>query len=188
MPSRDARQALMDTALAFAMMRPTASLDEIAEAAGVGRATLFRHFPNRTALLREAGRQVLDDVDARLAVEVPVAGSRADARRALRTVLAILIDGGLPLHAVFSAPGLVDDPALRAASKRLDRHIAPVLDAAAEAGLLRAGLDAAWLDAAFDGLLFAAWTAVREGRLTPEEVPDRLLSTLLHGFGPGRRR
>jgi AcrR family transcriptional regulator len=182
------RQAVMDTALAFAMLRPTASLDEIAIAAGVGRATLFRHFPNRTALLREAGRQVLDDVDARLAAEIPALGSRADARRALRAVLEVLVDGGLPLHAVFSAPGLADDAALRAASKRLDRHIAPVLAAAADAGLLRADLDAAWRDAAFDGLLFAAWTAVREGRLAREDAPDRLLSMLLHGFGPERRR
>jgi AcrR family transcriptional regulator len=188
MPSRDSRQAIMDTALAFAMLRPTASLDDIAMDAGVGRATLFRHFPNRTALLREAGRQVLDDVEARLASEVPALGSRADARRALRVVLAVLIDGGLPLHAVFSAPGLADDPALRAASKRLDRHIAPVLAAAVDAGLVRTGLDAAWLDAAFDGLLFAAWTAVREGRIAREDAPDRLLSTLLHGFGPERRR
>ncbi|MGL6291607.1 MAG: TetR family transcriptional regulator, partial [Silanimonas sp.] len=51
------------------MLRPTASLDEIALAAGVGRATLFRHFPNRTTLLREAGRRVLGEVEARLAAE-----------------------------------------------------------------------------------------------------------------------
>lgn len=193
MPFRESRpdatrQAVMDTALAFAMLRPTASLDEIALAAGVGRATLFRHFPNRATLLREAGRRVLGEVEARLAADVPAADTAASARRALRIVLAILIDGGLPLHAVFSAPGLADDVVLKAAAKRLDRHIAPVLDAAARFGLLRADLDAAWLDAAFDGLLFAAWTAVREGRLASADAPDRLLSTLLHGFGPERRR
>jgi AcrR family transcriptional regulator len=187
-PIRDARQAVMETALTFAMLRPTASLDEIAAAAGVGRATLFRHFPNRTALLREAGRQVLDDVDARLASTIPPPGSRTETRRALRALIVVLIDGGLPLHAVFSAPGLADDPALRAASKRLDRHIAPLLAAAAATGLLRRDLDAAWLDAAFDGLLFAAWTAIREGRLALEDAPDHLLTTLLHGFGPERRR
>lgn len=193
MPFQDSRadatrQAVMDTALSFAMLRPTASLDEIAVAAGVGRATLFRHFPNRTALLREAGQRVLGEVEARLAAEVPRPDSPATARRALRTVFAVLVDGGLPLHAVYSAPGLADDPALRAATRRLDRHVAPVLDAAAAFGLLRADLDAAWLDAAFDGLLFAAWTAIREGRLASGDAPDRLLSTLLDGFGPERRR
>ena len=94
MPFRESRpdatrQAVMDTALAFAMLRPTASLDEIALAAGVGRATLFRHFPNRTTLLREAGRRVLGEVEARLAAEVPQPDTAASARRALDNILSV---------------------------------------------------------------------------------------------------
>jgi AcrR family transcriptional regulator len=178
----------MDTALRFAMLQPAASLDEIAAAAGIGRATLFRHFPNRTALLRAAGQSVLERLEQRLRAEACAPNSADEVRRALRTVLTALIDGGLPLHAVFAAPGVADDPVLKAACKRLDRHIEPILEAAASTGLLRAGIDAAWFEAAFDGLLYAAWTAVREGRIAREDAPQRLLETLLQGFGPGDRR
>lgn len=188
MEIRDSRQAVMDAALRFAMLRPSASLDAIAEAAGVGRATLFRHFPNRKALLRAAGRQVLERVEERLAAEVPTPRTAAEVRAALRAMFTVLVEAGLPLHAVFAAPGLADDPALRAATKRLDRCIDPLLAAAVASGVLRSDLDETWLAAAFDGLLYAAWTAVREGRIDAAAAPDRLLDTLLSGFGPALPR
>ncbi len=45
---------------AFAEHGPTASLDDIAKRAGVGPGTLYRHFPNRLALLEAAYRDVVD--------------------------------------------------------------------------------------------------------------------------------
>ena len=41
---------------AFATLGPTAPLDDIARAAGVGSGTLYRHFPNRTALMEAVYR------------------------------------------------------------------------------------------------------------------------------------
>lgn len=178
----------MDAALRLAMLDPAASLDAVAAAAGVGRATLFRHFPNRQALLRAAGRRVLGELEQRLEAVAPPTSSAESVRAALREALAALLEGGLPLQAVMAAPGLADDPALRAAARRLDRHLAPLFERATAAGLLRPDIDAAWLDAAFDGLLYAAWTAVREGRIAAQRAPDLLLDALLDGFGrPGRR-
>ncbi len=45
---------------AFAEHGPQASLDDIAKRAGVGPGTLYRHFPNRLALLEAAYRDVVD--------------------------------------------------------------------------------------------------------------------------------
>lgn len=46
------RQLLLDAAReAFARSGVTASLDDVAKAAGVGPGTLYRHFPNRDALV-----------------------------------------------------------------------------------------------------------------------------------------
>lgn len=42
-------------------------MNDVAEAAGVARATVYRYFPNRDALLDELARSAVSDVEARLA-------------------------------------------------------------------------------------------------------------------------
>jgi AcrR family transcriptional regulator len=64
-----------------------ASMNEVAEAAGVARATVYRYFPNREALLEELAQTAVRDLDARLASarigEVPPDEGIARAVRAL---------------------------------------------------------------------------------------------------------
>ena len=71
----------------FANGGEQASMNEVAEAAGVARATVYRYFPNREALLDELAHTAVRDVDARLASaridEVPPDEGIARAVRAL---------------------------------------------------------------------------------------------------------
>lgn len=71
----------------FANGGDQASMNEVAEAAGVARATVYRYFPNREALLDELTQAAVRDVDTRLASaridEVPPDEGIARAVRAL---------------------------------------------------------------------------------------------------------
>ncbi|WP_272477651.1 TetR/AcrR family transcriptional regulator [Baekduia alba] len=64
-----------------------ASMNEVAEAAGVARATVYRYFPNRESLLDELAQTAVRDVETRLASarvdEVPPDEGIARAVRAL---------------------------------------------------------------------------------------------------------
>jgi TetR/AcrR family transcriptional regulator, mexCD-oprJ operon repressor len=61
-------EAILDgAARLFASEGDHASMNEVAEAAGVARATVYRYFPNREALLDELARTAVQDVDTRLA-------------------------------------------------------------------------------------------------------------------------
>lgn len=179
----DSRTAAMDAALLLYTFRPDASLDEVAAHARISRATLFRHFPNRSALLRAAGVHVIGRLDEALGRCVSDGGPP---RERLHAALAVLVEAGLPLHAVFGLAERADDVELKDALRALDRHLEPVLDACIDAGLIASDLPAQWLDAALDGLLYAAWSAIHAGSFTPAQATDLLLRTLLHGFAPVR--
>lgn len=60
--------AILDgAAQVFVLEGEQASMSQVATAAGVARATVYRYFPNREALLDELIRNAVDQVDVRLA-------------------------------------------------------------------------------------------------------------------------
>jgi TetR/AcrR family transcriptional repressor of mexCD-oprJ operon len=60
--------AILDgAASAFAAQGEQANMNDVAAAAGVARATVYRYFPNRQALLDELARVALSDAEALLA-------------------------------------------------------------------------------------------------------------------------
>jgi TetR/AcrR family transcriptional repressor of mexCD-oprJ operon len=80
--------AILDGAAGIlAVQGEQASMNDVAAAAGVARATVYRYFPNRQALLDELARAAVSDADERLAAaridEVPPEEGVARAVRAL---------------------------------------------------------------------------------------------------------
>ena len=64
---RVASAILEGAAEIFAVQGEHASMNDVADAAGVARATVYRYFPNREALLDELARAAVTNVDERLA-------------------------------------------------------------------------------------------------------------------------
>jgi AcrR family transcriptional regulator len=64
---RVAATILDGAARLFVVQGEQASMNDVAAAAGVARATVYRYFPNRQALVDELGRAAVNDADERLA-------------------------------------------------------------------------------------------------------------------------
>ena len=78
-----ARQGLLGAAGAVLARNPGAAMAEIAALAGVGRATLYRHFPTREDLIRALALESLRQSDE-AAKRIPI--ERSSAERVLAEV------------------------------------------------------------------------------------------------------
>ncbi|MBE1493270.1 AcrR family transcriptional regulator [Amycolatopsis lexingtonensis] len=185
--SETARRAILTAALDLAGKLGYAklSIEGIAQAAGVGKQTIYRWWPSKGALLFDAFLTLAGEgEDAAL----PDTGDlAADLKLVLRATITELDDPRYdqPMRALHTE--IVHDPALAADyAKRLDGPMRDLkkarLRSAQEAGELAADLD---LDVAVDlvwGPVLTRWLQ-RTGPLTPEYT-DRVVDTALRGLRP----
>jgi AcrR family transcriptional regulator len=138
--ARRNRQQLVAAARdVFVELGPDAPLDEVARRAGVGIATLYRRFPDRTSLQRAVALDVL----ARAAeVASRAEAEEADAWRAL----ARYMHGALDLRISAVMPALLgtisfSDDEFRRAREAATTPVLRILAAGQAAGQLRADID-----------------------------------------------
>jgi len=169
--------AILDAALACFADRPDANMSEIARAAGVGRVTLYSHFPSRTDLLDAALERAVLEAGTILDAEVRDDDPADHALGALVRTSWRVLDRHRRL---FEAAQRGLEP------ERLRRHHDPAL-ARVEAlirrgqaeGIFRTDLPLAWLVTTFYGLIHAAANDVNAARLDPQAAPRLLEATLL---------
>ncbi|MGH3312830.1 MAG: TetR/AcrR family transcriptional regulator [Streptomyces sp.] len=142
---------------AFVIHGADAPLDEIARRAGVGNATLYRHFPDRGTLVHgvvlavtdriaDRAQDALDtvatgDTDADADTDNTVDGS--DVFAALRDFVFAAIEERVGALCPMLADGFDrDDPELLAARRRLERLSSELLQRAKNAGQLRPDVEA----------------------------------------------
>lgn len=157
------------------------TLESVAKAAGVGIGTLYRHFPNREALVDAAYRSEL----ARLCDSVPDLLAAMPADKAMRTWMDLFIEYMTTKKGMSDALRMViasgGNPFAESRGRLLAAFSA-LLAAGAADGTLRADLDPADLLASMSGVsLVAATTAQRE-------QAGRLLDLLMDGLRYGAAR
>ncbi|MGW8374490.1 TetR/AcrR family transcriptional regulator [Streptomyces sp. ODS28] len=130
---------------------PEAPLDEIARAAGVGNATLYRHFPDREALLRAVVLAVTERITERAerALEVldeagapGAADGAAQADDGVFAAVCGFVEGAVEERVGALCPVLSrrfdeDDPQFLGARTRLEERVQELVQRAQDAGQLR---------------------------------------------------
>ncbi|HEU5007612.1 MAG TPA: TetR/AcrR family transcriptional regulator [Jatrophihabitantaceae bacterium] len=162
--ARENREKLVRAARAAFAAGETVSLDAIARAAGVGIGTLYRHFPNREALVEAVYRDQVDELrvgaGALLASHPPVAALRAwmdlfadwaDAKRGMVSALATL-----------RSRGTLDMDASR---REISSILGTLVSAGIASGELRPDVDPADLRSLLAGILAAATDRDQVARL-----------------------
>jgi AcrR family transcriptional regulator len=174
--ARRNRQAVLDAGAKLLAERPGASMQEIADASGVGRTTVYRHFPARedlvAALIEQVAQQVVSATSGALAV-------RGTAAEGLRRFAADLVLLGTRWR--FLREQRLE---VLASLQESDRAFVQWVREAQRRGELRTDLPAEWMLAVAKGVLTSSNDEV--DRLGIEETARLAGETLVSAFTPRR--
>ncbi|MEM7660643.1 MAG: helix-turn-helix domain-containing protein [Pseudomonadota bacterium] len=173
------KDAIIEAAFDVFSRDPSAPLSEISDRAGVGRATLHRHFAGRDELIRALALIAIDEMDTVAEAACENVSSHAQAFQQMLTALIPLGDR----HGFLALEPINDDPDISAAFARQQRETQEMVEDAKTEGLFDKGVPTSWITQAFDHLLYAAWESVKSGETTHKQAADLAWRTLTTGLG-----
>jgi AcrR family transcriptional regulator len=146
---------------------PDATIDDIARTAGVGRMTLYGHFPNRAELIEAALADAMRTGDETLAAVDLGGGARDALARLLESSWALVAESAALLEA---ADGVLPAGRLRELHAVPAERVERLVRRGQEEGAFRTDLPTAWLVNAVHYLLKGAAEEQRAGRLDTAEA------------------
>jgi AcrR family transcriptional regulator len=177
------RRTILDAAAALLVKDASASLGDVAAAAGMGRTTLHRHFATRDDLLRALALDAITRIGDAVEAGRPADGGAADAFMRIAEAVVPLADGFRFLEL---GPAVWDLPELRDRWFSLTRVLEELVERGKREGDLRPELPTALVVDVFAGALWSVGDAVREGRLARVDAARQFVDLVLHGAATRR--
>jgi len=170
------RAAIIEAAFLVFNDNPGASLADVATKAGVGRATLHRHFSARQDLIDALAQIAMDELDAAVDAATADATSHIDA---LRVSLIAIVP--LAPRQWFLSHELFEDENLIQRYSDSMAELRATIAAAQTEGAIAADLPALWAMSVYDNLIYAAWLLVRDKEATAAQAADLAWRSFLNG-------
>jgi TetR/AcrR family transcriptional repressor of mexCD-oprJ operon len=171
--------AILDAAaLVLSAKGDSASMEDVASAAGVGRATIYRYFPSRDDLLSALAEVAIDDAHRRI-MEADL--ERATVPEALARIIRAVVACGIKFSVLTNDHSHVD----RSRVESLIRDpIQAVFQRGQDEGVMRTDLTTDILVDLFGGLTKVALQIAGDDELGAEEASAVITSIFLDGVRP----
>ncbi|MEU2560635.1 helix-turn-helix domain-containing protein [Streptomyces longispororuber] len=172
------RDQVLRSAAALLTRKGSATMDEVAKAAGVSRATLHRHFAGRDALVR-----ALEDLGLRecLAALDAARLDEGTARDALRRMVGEIQPAAGLLAFLVTENALFEGESRHEGWARIDDRMTALFRRGQRDGEFRIDLTAVWLTEALYGLVSAGAWAVLDGRVAANDFRHMVAELLIGG-------
>jgi AcrR family transcriptional regulator len=169
---------LAATASVFATNR-SATLSDVANAAGVGRTTVHRYFTDRDRLIYEATTDSIRLMNNAVAEAATEQGSASDAIR--RTITALISVGDRILF-LYGDPSVLRG--VPADQRPNEKVLTDLIERGQAEGTLAAELSTSWILHALYGLLLKGCEDAHAGDLPRHTVAPLIIRTFEHGMFP----
>jgi AcrR family transcriptional regulator len=183
--ARRNRRTVLDAAVALLAQRPQATMQEVADASGLGRTTVYRHFPRRQDLIDALYEQVL--AESAQTVKDAIAEA-TNARELLCDLGARVIAIGDRYRFLDAHPELRERTLSGEADSEGRDPLHEYLTAAQQRGEVRDDVPVAWMLTSMRGLAVVAMFEVGAGRMTVEEASRHVGETCASAFATAESR
>lgn len=174
--------SLLNAAVATLGANPGASLQEIADAAGISRATLHRRFAGREELILAISEWAIGQLEG-INDSVELSGLRG------RAAIEALLESAIQLAPKIGF--LISEHSLECNQKFMNRvdtaqqHWHRLIEDGQRLGEIRVDLPSRWIADAIEGLMLAVFHGVRRGLTAPNDALRLVRITLLDGVCTG---
>jgi AcrR family transcriptional regulator len=161
---------------------PNVGMGEVGLAAGVSRATVYRHFPTREALISAIQAQAVEQSERALLACRLDEGSATDALQRLCTAWLDVAER-YAMAQLAAQPGVaIDAQAREHRSRILGYPLRALIERGQAAGDFSPTLSTEWAVRVFGALLLAGARAVADGTLARDEAPGAVFHSLHEGL------
>ncbi|MEU4512940.1 TetR family transcriptional regulator [Nonomuraea wenchangensis] len=169
--------AILEAATRLISADPAASVADIAKAAGVGRVTLYGHFPSREALVDAVLEHTVGLADAVLDDPALDESPAPEAMAALLHSAWEVLDRHRRLFV--AADRIMATERIREHHERPLRRVERLIERGRRDGDFRTDLPLPWLVTTFFSIIHSAAQERESGRLPAEDVEQVLVTTML---------
>ena len=185
MPPLDARahksrKALLNASISLLVSNPSASLTEVAAHAGVGRATLYRHFETREQLIQEIAYESLEMTEAVLA---PIKEENLQGRAALEALFKLILPLADRYHFLLSLWNIAaNDPKVLKLYEDQLAILGEMVEQGKEQGEISHAFSTTWVVTLVDSLIYSCWWLLSQEYMDLEQAADHAIQTLFNGI------
>ena len=173
--------AIVDAATECLSRDPAASTSEIAKVAGVGRVTLYGHFPSRTDLIDAVFVRAIERGEAALG-QVDLTGDPRAAMTRLIESSWHLVDRFRSL--LVAAQDALPPGRIRELHADPMERVERLIERGRKEGVFRTDLPTSWLVGTMHSVMHGAADEINAGRLTPDHAAAYITATVLAAFTP----
>lgn len=177
--------AIVDAATDCLSRDPAASTSEIAKSAGVGRVTLYGHFPSRSDLVDAVFVHAIEQGEAALG-QVDLTGDPREAMTRLIESSWHLVDRFRSL--LVAAQHALPPGRIRELHAHPMTRVEQLIERGQDEGAFRTDLPTSWLVGVMHNVMHGAADEINGGRLVADQAAAYITATLLAAFTPPGER
>ncbi len=174
------RQALLSASMELLLRNPDASFSDIAIHAGVGRATLYRHFQTRELLIQELTKQSLEKISE---AKKPIRDNSLKGREAIETMLKLIMPHADHLHFLFSLWSIAEkDQNIMQIYKDQLKELSKWINQAKRQSQIKKEFSTDWIVATIETIIYSSWLLIASGKISTKAATDHAVSALFEGI------
>ncbi|CAI6042993.1 hypothetical protein PAECIP112173_01085 [Paenibacillus sp. JJ-100] len=170
---------ILDEATKLLIDKPNASMNDIAEAANIGIATLHRYVESREQLMIHLAMRAIEVVDETLE-HIKLDESRVE--QYIPDLIEALIPLGDKIYFLAHDTTVHYNAEIEGADQKLREPVLNAIGVLQKKGFFRSDVETTWIVEVLYSVLFLTWQQVIRGNIAQKAAPALVVETFYHGF------